>query len=112
MLLTTAAAARRQLGRARARRGRPLLWLLAPVLTPFAIGAVLAYALHPAVEHLAARRVPRVLAVACWSRSPLIVAAAALVLLVVPILSKELPLLREQLPLLVERLNHRPSRPG
>uniref|UniRef100_UPI00355A3519 AI-2E family transporter n=1 Tax=Piscinibacter sp. TaxID=1903157 RepID=UPI00355A3519 len=41
-----------------------LLWLLAPVLTPFLVGAVLAYALHPAVERLAARRVPRVLAVA------------------------------------------------
>ena len=34
------------------------LWLLAPVLTPFLIGAILAYALHPAVERLAARRVP------------------------------------------------------
>ncbi len=39
------------------------LWLLGPVLTPFAIGAVLAYALHPAVEHLARRRVPRLVAV-------------------------------------------------
>ena len=39
-----------------------LIWLLAPVLTPFAIGAVLAYALHPAVEKLAAHRVPRLLA--------------------------------------------------
>ncbi|MBS0435238.1 MAG: AI-2E family transporter, partial [Proteobacteria bacterium] len=40
-----------------------LLWLLAPVLTPFIVGAVLAYALHPAVERLAARRVPRLVAV-------------------------------------------------
>ena len=29
-----------------------LLWLLAPVLTPFLIGAVMAYALHPTVERL------------------------------------------------------------
>ena len=81
-----------------------LVWLLAPVLTPFAVGAVLAYALHPAVEKLAARRVPRLLAVALVEIA-FIVAAAALVLLVVPILSKELPLLRDQLPLLVERIN-------
>jgi predicted PurR-regulated permease PerM len=81
-----------------------LLWLLGPVLTPFVIGAVLAYALHPAVEQLAARRVPRLLAVILVEVAAL-VALAALVLLIVPILSKELPLLNEQLPLLVERIN-------
>ncbi len=81
-----------------------LLWLLGPVLTPFVIGAVLAYALHPAVEQLAARRVPRLVAVMLVEVAAL-VALAALVLLIVPILSKELPLLNEQLPLLVERIN-------
>jgi predicted PurR-regulated permease PerM len=80
------------------------LWLLGPVLTPFAMGAVLAYALHPAVEHLAARRVPRLLAVTLVEIAALL-ALAGLVLLIVPILSKELPLLNEQLPLLVERIN-------
>jgi predicted PurR-regulated permease PerM len=80
------------------------LWLLGPVLTPFAIGAVLAYALHPAVEQLASRRVPRLLAVVLVEIATL-AALTALVLLVVPILSKELPLLNEQLPLLVERIN-------
>ena len=35
-----------------------LLWLLAPVLTPFLVAAVLAYALHPAVEALARRGLP------------------------------------------------------
>ena len=83
-----------------------LLWLLAPVLTPFLVGAVLAYALHPAVERLAARRVPRVLAVVVVE-SLFIVALLALLLLVVPILSKELPLMREQIPLLAEKLNTR-----
>ena len=82
-----------------------VVWLLGPVLTPFAIAAVLAYALHPLVERLAALRVPRLLAVAIVEIGALIV-AASLVLLVVPILSKELPLLRDQLPLLVERINH------
>lgn len=80
-----------------------LLWLLGPVLAPFAVGAVLAYALHPAVEALARRRVPRLLAVIVVE-SGAIVAVTALVLLVVPILSKELPLLRDQLPRLVEQL--------
>jgi predicted PurR-regulated permease PerM len=81
-----------------------MVWLLAPVLTPFLIGAVLAYALHPAVERLAARRVPRVLAVLAVE-GLFIVALLALLLLVVPILTKELPLLREQIPLLADRLN-------
>lgn len=81
-----------------------VLWLLAPVLTPFIVGAVLAYALHPAVERLAARRVPRVLAVLVIEVA-VILALLALLLLVVPILSKEVPLLREQIPLLADKLN-------
>ena len=82
-----------------------LLWLLAPVLMPFLIGAILAYALHPAVEKLAARRVPRILAVLLVEVAA-IVAALAVLLLIVPILSKELPLLKAQIPLLAEKLNH------
>lgn len=85
--------------------GLALLWLLAPVLTPFLIGAVLAYALHPLVARLVAWRVPRVLAVLIVEVAA-IVAFLALVLLIVPILSKQLPLLREQIPLLADRLNH------
>lgn len=81
-----------------------LLWLLAPVLTPFIIGAVLAYALHPAVERLAARRVPRLLAV-IGVEVLFIVVMLAVLLLIVPILSKELPLLREQIPTLADQLN-------
>ena len=81
-----------------------LLWLLAPVLTPFIVGAVLAYALHPAVERLAARRVPRLAAV-LLVEVLFIVVVLAVLLLIVPIISKELPLLREQIPLLADRLN-------
>ncbi|WP_054018035.1 AI-2E family transporter [Piscinibacter sakaiensis] len=84
--------------------GLALLWWLSPVLTPFLVGAVLAYALHPAVEALAARRVPRVLAVLAVETA-FILALLALLLLMVPILAKELPLLREQIPLLAERAN-------
>ena len=82
-----------------------LLWLLAPVLTPFLIGAVLAYALHPLVEKLVGRGVPRVLAVIVVETA-VIVALLALLLLIVPIMSRELPLLREQIPILADRLNH------
>lgn len=81
-----------------------LLWLLSPVLTPFIVAAVLAYALHPAVEALAARRVPRLLAV-IGVETLAIVALLALVLLLIPVIAKELPLLREQIPLLAERAN-------
>lgn len=81
-----------------------LLWLLAPVLTPFVIAGVLGYVLHPAVERLAARRVPRVVAVS-FVEVAAIVAALAVLLLIVPILSKQLPLLREQIPLFADRLN-------
>jgi predicted PurR-regulated permease PerM len=81
-----------------------LLWLLAPVLTPFAVAAVLAYALHPAVEALAARRVPRLAAVIVVEVLA-IFALLALVLLIIPVIAKELPRLKEQIPLLAERAN-------
>ncbi|ASM78318.1 ABC transporter permease [Vitreoscilla filiformis] len=81
-----------------------LLWALAPVMTPFLIAAVLAYALHPVVERLVYRRVPRALAVGLTVGSVLL-GVAVLLLLVVPILSRELPLLREQIPMLARRLN-------
>jgi predicted PurR-regulated permease PerM len=81
-----------------------LLWLLGPVLTPFVVAAVLAYALHPAVEALAARRVPRLAAVVLVEVLA-IVLLLALVLLLIPVIAKELPLLKEQIPLLAERAN-------
>jgi predicted PurR-regulated permease PerM len=81
-----------------------LLWMLGPVLTPFIVAAVLAYALHPAVEALAARRVPRLVAV-LMVEALAIVTLLALVLLVVPVIAKELPLLKQQIPLLAERMN-------
>jgi predicted PurR-regulated permease PerM len=81
-----------------------LLWLLAPVLTPFVVGAVLAYALHPMVERLAARRVPRLLAVIVVEVAALVI-VLALALLIVPVLGKELPLLKAQVPPLLDRLN-------
>ena len=84
-----------------------LLWLLAPVLTPFVTAAVLAYALTPLVDRLDALwggRLPRVLAVLLVELL-FILALLGLVLLLVPILAKELPQLREQVPALLDRLD-------
>ncbi len=80
------------------------LWLLSPVLVPFIVAAVLAYALHPAVESLVNKGVPRLAAVLTLELA-FGVGLFALVLLVVPILSNELPLLRDQIPLLAIALN-------
>ena len=83
------------------------LWLLAPVLTPFVVAAVLAYALTPLVDRLdalAGGRVPRLVAVIVVELL-FILAVLGLALLMVPILAKELPQLREQVPVLLERLN-------
>ena len=79
-------------------------WLLGPVLTPFVVAGVLGYALHPLVDRLVRRRVPRALA-ALLVEVLALVTALALLLLVVPIVLRELPTLREQIPLLLTRLD-------
>ena len=84
------------------------LWFLGPVLTPFVVAAVLAYALTPVVDKLddlGRGRMPRVLAVLIVEFLFLLV-LLSIVLLVVPIFAKELPLLREQVPVLADRLNN------
>jgi predicted PurR-regulated permease PerM len=84
-----------------------LVWLLGPVLTPFVVAAVLAYALTPLVDKLDGLlrgKMPRVLAVVLVE-VVFILTLLAVALLIVPILAKEIPLLREQLPILVENLN-------
>jgi len=83
-----------------------LLWLLSPVLAPFIAALVLAYALAPAVQALVNRRVPRALAVLVVEML-FVMALLALVLLVLPILSKELPALREQIPTLAKAANEK-----
>ncbi len=83
------------------------LWLLAPVLTPFIVAAVLAYALTPLVDRLdalAGGRVPRLVAVLLVELL-FILAVIGLVLLLVPVLAHEWPRLREQVPQLLDRLN-------
>lgn len=80
-----------------------LVWLLAPVLMPFVVAAVLAYALQPAVNALQTRKVPRVVAVLVVETLA-ILAILAVLLLLVPILSKQIPMLREQIPLLAGKV--------
>jgi predicted PurR-regulated permease PerM len=94
-----------------------LLWLLAPVLTPFLVGAVLAYVLRPAVDALCGPaqlfsthraksfkrfglpwRLPRWLAV-LLVELVFVLAVVALVFLLLPVLLKESLLLQQQLPL-------------
>jgi predicted PurR-regulated permease PerM len=81
-----------------------LLRALGPVLTPFMIGGVLAYALTPIVDRVHAAGVPRVLAVVVVELLLLLV-LVGLALLVVPILVKELPLMREQVPAVFDKLD-------
>jgi predicted PurR-regulated permease PerM len=84
-----------------------MLWFLAPVMAPFIVAAVLAYALTPLVDALDAAvqgRVPRVLAVVVVELL-FVVVALGLVLLVVPILVKELPAMRDQLPVFLDKVN-------
>ena len=82
------------------------LWQLGPVLTPFVVAAVLAYALTPLVnkiDRLGKGRMPRVLAVILVELL-FILTMLGLMLLIVPIVAKEVPLIREQVPLLADRL--------
>ena len=84
-----------------------VLWLLAPVLTPFVVAAVLAYALAPLVNRLDAAHggpLPRVLAVVLVEVLTLLVVLGVL-LLIVPIVAHELPQLRARVPALFETLN-------
>jgi predicted PurR-regulated permease PerM len=82
-----------------------LLWVLGPVLVPFAVAAVLAYALHPAVLRLQ-KTVPWIPQVVCVLLVELLalVAVLGVLLLLVPILTREIPLLQQQLPAMLDRL--------
>ena len=85
-----------------------LFYFLAPVLTPFAFGGVLAYLLQPGANWLRRHAVPRSLA------SALMVLLAALItlgllLILLPVLEREIRALNEQLPALASLLDARLS---
>jgi predicted PurR-regulated permease PerM len=80
---------------------------LGPVLTPFVVAGVLAYALTPLVDrldHAGDGRLPRVVAVIVVELL-FILALLCLLLLIVPVLTKEIPLMRQELPSLLDRLH-------
>jgi predicted PurR-regulated permease PerM len=81
-----------------------LMALLSSVLTPFALGAVLAYLLVPGVDWLQRRHLPRWIAVLAMIVLTALV-MLGLVLILVPVLQRETGALREQWPALIARLN-------
>ena len=81
-----------------------LFWLLGPILTPFVIAAVFAYICDPAVNWMAARRVPRALAVLLVIIA-LGLVLIALALILVPMVYREAMMLIRRLPDLVEMFN-------
>jgi predicted PurR-regulated permease PerM len=76
-----------------------LLWLLSPVLTPFLLGAILAYILQPGVAWMVKRRVPRSLA-ALLMMLLFTLALTIMILLVLVVIQKEGPQLKQQVPVL------------
>ncbi|OGI47857.1 MAG: hypothetical protein A2637_07435 [Candidatus Muproteobacteria bacterium RIFCSPHIGHO2_01_FULL_65_16] len=65
-----------------------LVYLLAPILMPFIVGALLAYVCNPLVTCLAAWRLPRVLAVALVF-VVVLAAVAGLLLFLVPVMQRQ-----------------------
>ncbi len=80
-----------------------MIFLLAPVLTPFLIAAIIGYILNPGVDWLARHRVPRWLGTSLMLVL-LIVLVFLLILIIVPVMQKEFVQARDKLPELLTRL--------
>ncbi len=74
-----------------------LLYLLGPILTPFVAAGILAYICNPLVQRLSARKVPRTLAVALVMGG-LLLLSGLLLLIMLPLLEKEVGLFAARLP--------------
>lgn len=88
-----------------------LLYLLAPVLTPFALAAIFAYLMVPGVDWISSRRIGK-LAIPRWLGALAMILFAGLVvfgllLLLIPVLQKEIVALQSRFPALVDHLNTR-----
>jgi predicted PurR-regulated permease PerM len=86
-----------------------LLYALGPIMSPFIAAAILAYALNGAVDYLDQKpvgrhKLPRTLAVVLVM-TVFLSALLALVLIVIPVLQKEVVLLQAQIPLFLAKLN-------
>lgn len=84
-----------------------VLWLLGPVLTPFVVAAILAYALTPLVDRLdkMGRGLVHRLVAVVLVEILFIVSMLGVMLLIVPILAKQMPQLQEQVPVLLDGMN-------
>jgi predicted PurR-regulated permease PerM len=82
-----------------------LVYLLAPVLTPFLIAAIIGYILNPGVDWMAKHRVPRWLGTTLMLVL-LIAAAFLLILIIVPVLQKEFVTARAKLPELLTQMQN------
>ena len=81
-----------------------MLVLLGPVLTPFVAAGIIGYILNPGVDALAARGLPRALAVLIAIVTVGLL-MTTIVLVVLPLLSEELPVLKQRLPILLTRID-------
>ena len=86
-----------------------LLYALGPIMPPFVAAAILAYALNGAVDYLDQMRIGRVVlprtAAAVLVLAVFLSALLALVLIVIPVLQKEVVLLQAQIPLFLAKLD-------
>lgn len=73
------------------------IYLLSPILSPFLIGALLAYLFDPITDWLEARKLPRMAAV-CVVFATLTLLLVVIVLLLVPTLGRQIDMLVEKLP--------------
>ncbi|MDH4234790.1 MAG: AI-2E family transporter [Gallionella sp.] len=74
-----------------------LLYLLGPILTPFVAAGILAYICNPLVQRLGKRKIPRTLAVVLVMAG-LLLLFALLLLIMLPLLEKEISLFVMRLP--------------
>ena len=83
-----------------------MVYLLAPMLTPFVFGALLAYLGDPLIDRLETYRLSRTLAVTCVFLILIIVIVLTLFLLL-PMLSDQINGLVQRLPIFIDRLDQR-----
>ncbi len=79
-----------------------LFWLLGPIMTPFVMGAVIAYVGHPLVARLEATRVPRALGAVVVILLGLL-AIVSLVFIVLPLIQSEIAQLAVRIPTLLAK---------
>jgi len=81
-----------------------LIYLLGPILTPFILAAVLAYVFDPLVDKLERRLIPRIYGVLIVMLV-LVATICGLLLIILPIISKEFVVIGQRLPEMVTLLS-------